>query len=393
MTSTLTPMHCGRDVFSHLPPELLAEIFRGYGTLLSPSATPVCRSLLPYTRLNAYKTLQVDSDVTLAALGQVLRGNPHLGPLVVNLEIKEDSRGSHETCWLMDSFAAALDALRDVETITIRRRDLSTLLLDERIMQTAAFQSAHTLVLSSPEPIPFSTLRYLHHAKGIKTVEIQTPMKYSPGDPSGVFEGNTCHVEKLIINAEPHSADFEAFFEYMTLSELNLRSGTADLDRIVQSLGESTRTTLRSFNFSTTSYLSHRLDTAFAGFASLEHLTVWSMQFEITPLFFSTLSVLPLKSVHFLGPHESSLLSDLIDFVGSGDCPETLTKVTVDLVVPRLQSAGPYDPQQERDLPIDYRFWRAGEDARVLSMVCRRRGITLSGSIRDALRFVTAFRR
>ena len=152
----------GRDLLSTLPPELLLAIFEEHEDIIAPSATPVCHALLPYLRLNAYRSLRLPDDIALAALGETLRTSPHLGTFIREIEVVENAKGGQEhTAWLMGSFIAAFDGLPVVESISIRRGDLSEL-LDPRILQSTAFRSARTLKLASPEPIPHPALRYLH---------------------------------------------------------------------------------------------------------------------------------------------------------------------------------------------------------------------------------------
>lgn len=200
-------------------------------------------------------------------------------------------------------------------------------------------------------------------------------MKHEVGPPSGIFQPSSSGISKLSINAEPHSSEFEAFFSSLpSLSDLHLRSGTTDIARVVRSFSPSTRHTLRSLSFSATGYLSYNIDDAFAGFASLEHLVLWSTQFEITPAFFSTLSPLPLVSVTFHGPR-NPYLRHIIDFVAN-EKPATLGEISVDV------GLGLEKPQ--------WSTWRNEEEARRLVDTCKRCGVSLNGSIREAMALLQA---
>lgn len=204
------PPHSQRDVFTTLPPELLLQIWRDPELHLSPSSVAISSTLLPYARRNAYRQLHVDSDITLAALGERLALNPELGELVDEVEIKQEQRRGGDfgggSAWLEASFVKAFEGLTRVQRISMNRRDVGEL-LTPRIMSSAAFRSAGRLELASEESnIEWLALRYLHLSTGLRELEIKTPMKYQAGAPSGMFEPRTSRIEKLAISAEPHSA-------------------------------------------------------------------------------------------------------------------------------------------------------------------------------------------
>ncbi|KAK4702988.1 hypothetical protein P7C70_g3231, partial [Phenoliferia sp. Uapishka_3] len=357
-------------------------IFEEHQDLISPTSTPVCHSLLPYLRLNALRSVKVASDAKFASLGETLRTNPALGSLVHKIEVVDEGKGGQmHTPWLEDSFVAAFDALPNVDTVEVHRTDIGEM-LTPKVMQTAAFRSAKTLIISSEDPIPHTALRWLHLSPSLETLLITSPMKYSPGHPSGVFSGNLSSIKKLAINAEPHSADFLDFFEYLQLEELELRSGTADLSRIVEFMGPSTRQTLRSLYFSTTGFLAHRLDGAFLSFASLEHLTLWSISHRFTSEFFASLSPLPLLSLTLLGPNERPFLVDIQRFLDSDERPPTLAELGVDMELPYPSRASTPTNDGERRRASG----RSGEDeAKSLEGACLRCNVSLKGSIQQAL--------
>lgn len=185
-------------------------------------------------------------------------------------------------------------------------------------------------------------------------------------------------------------AEFTSFFEHCQLETLDLRSGTADLARIVSSFGPLTCSSLLSLSFSTTGYLSHRLQHALLGLPALQHLTLHSIQFDLTPTFFATLSPLPLQSVNLLGPHglasRSAFLRVVREFVEGPERPVTLEELGVDVAVPPSRSPSPV---HEMDTEGHARAvgvpWRGFEEARTLDVVCRANGVMLKGTIREAL--------
>ncbi|KAI5476132.1 hypothetical protein MNV49_000402 [Pseudohyphozyma bogoriensis] len=325
----------GRDVFSTLPPELGFKIFDTKTSLLSPNAIHINKALLPYARRTSYAHLVIKDDIQLAALGETLLKHPDLGALVHTISIVEPERRSRDAYdmagWLQDSFVAAFN-LPNVTTVTIHRQELSDL-LNERILGTAAFQSATTLNLSSPSPIPFADLRWLHKSPTLRELNILTAMRYSVGRPSGIFEVNASRISRLQINAEPHAAEFEAFLSHLQLESLDLRCGTPDLSFILASLGETTRESLRDLTFTPAGYLQQHLSPhAFLGFNNLRHLSLWSSSLDLSPDFFEHLSPLPLVSVVFRGPPNGfPLLNYLAEFVSSGERPASLSTIGVDV--------------------------------------------------------------
>ena len=178
-------------------------------------------------------------------------------------------------------------------------------------------------------------------------------------------------------------ADFGDFFEYLTLDELELRSGTANMERIVESIGPITRKNLRTLYYSTTGFLAHRIDFALLAFPSLSDLTLWSIQFQFTSEFFATLAPLPLRSITFLGPTDRPFIDEIRTFLESTDRPSTLSDLGVDVEIPS-RSPSPL-PRGEKAMLFDH--LTTGQDATArLEGTCAKCNITLRGSIMEALR-------
>ncbi|ORY85331.1 hypothetical protein BCR35DRAFT_53189 [Leucosporidium creatinivorum] len=372
-----------RDVFTTLPPELLTQIWDDDTLQLAPSAIAISKTHLLHARRNAYRSLHIDSDITLAALGEQLGQTPYLGLLVDEIEIKEEAKSrsgleadfTGAASWLEASFIKAFEGMPHVKKISITRCNPGEL-LSARIMASAAFKSATTLQLASGDNIDYSALRNLHLSPSLKTLDIKTPMRYQAGMPSGLFEPSMSGIEKLAMSAEPHSADFEAFFEHLRLRELDLRSGTTDAHRVFESLGDSTRQNLRSLSFTSTGYHERNVDAALIGFHSLERLSIVSSQLSITPTFFSTLQHLPLVSLVFHGPR-NPLLGHVLDWLQSNEQPTTLKEIGVDVSVVRKSSLSGEVPMWSR--------WRKEDDVSRLAAICAKTGVKLAGTICDAL--------
>lgn len=215
----------------------------------------------------------------------------------------------------------------NLEEIQIHRTDLSSFLTSQ-LINTKAFQNIKTLILSSPNPIPYSALQHLHLSKSLINLDIRSPMSHAVGNPSGIFLPSHSAITKLTINAEPHSADFEAFFAHLPLlSDLRLRS-SVNVATAVRAMAPSTRQSLQSFSFSSTGYLREDAGGAFSDFECLQHLVLWSIQFELTAAFFQSL-VSPIVSVRFHGPRRN--LHHITDFVTGDSKPASLMEIGVDI--------------------------------------------------------------
>lgn len=203
----------------------------------------------------------VDSDITLAALGETLKRSPHLGELVDCITLNEErdvaTGMAHDEIWLEESFVRAFEGLTHVKTIRIHRTDLHVL-LSHRILQTAAFKSATKLVLSSPNNIPYSALRHLHYSSSLRTLCVLSPMKYEAANgPPSLFAGVSSGITKVKMSSEPHAREYASFFGHCNnLEELDIRSGTTDVAFVFASLADTTKASLRALAFSSQGYLS-----------------------------------------------------------------------------------------------------------------------------------------
>jgi hypothetical protein len=202
------------------------------------------------------------------------------------------------------------------------------------------------------------------------------------GRPSGLFLPSSSPITTLHIFTEPHTSEFTPFFTHLpSLLHLHLRSSSTDLSLIARSLPHSTRTNLQSLSFSAVGYHNLNIDSAFLGFSSLQYLDLWT-PFQITPSFLSSLALLPLVSVVLHGPRNPYLVH-MIDFFQSGEAPPSLDHWGFDFTYFQSRGVGVecegtvgWDVKRERE--------RDG-GVRELVDACRRCGVTLLGSIRDAI--------
>ncbi|GAA5831787.1 hypothetical protein JCM11251_003884 [Rhodosporidiobolus azoricus] len=347
MTTSPTPP---RAYLPSLPPELLSAIFLRrssststtravpiYSTSaayeadqplrLSPSSIAISRSLLPFTRANAYDHVTICGDVALARFGETLKAeggkNAWCGGLVRVLEVKgESKRFSHgrqqeEGNWSAERLAAGHLAVFDhlvpgvLQEVIIDRASPEQL-LTLPVLSSHAFSAPRIarqrklkLIIVGNEPVSFECLRFLSKATGVGEVEVRGAMRLKTEGGAAMFpeservEG----LEKVAIESEPHAAGLVPFLEQTSIRSLRLRCSTTDPNVVFGALGPRTKANLEEINFSPSGYLQREIGLAFASFPSLTYLTLRSSSLLLTDMFFFSLRSLPkLCTLSLRGP-------------------------------------------------------------------------------------------
>ncbi|GAA5902121.1 hypothetical protein JCM6882_006706 [Rhodosporidiobolus microsporus] len=431
MSTTSTP----RASLSSLPPELLSSIFlrrrapnapsTTYSSAaaaeddeplrLPPSCISISRSLLPFTRANAYDHLVLHGDVALAKFGETLAAeggkNAWIGGLVRKLEVRSESKRfsryiaqtQNEDTEMRDEWTkerlhagarAASDALVPgiLDEVVIDRASPGELLTSS-VLSSRTFSGGADgkkkvkLTIVGDEPVSFEVLRFLGEAKGVGEVEVRGAMRLkTEGAAEEMFLEEIGGVEKVAIESEPHAAGFVPFLEQTNVKSLRLRCSTTDANVVFGGMGPKTKANLEEVDFSTSGYLQRELGLAFSTFPSLTSLALRSPSLLLTDPFFSSLRLLPrLRSLSLLGPVAAGgrpcetleLVADWMESLAVDGRLEELECVRVD--VPKTEVVQGLVVEEGKPAS------RAEFHARRLVAAAERLDITLSGSFLDLL--------
>ncbi|GAA5904083.1 uncharacterized protein JCM6883_002076 [Sporobolomyces salmoneus] len=167
-----------RDCISHLPPELLADIFDYAYKDSEPPRSPISRVFLPFQRQALFRRVHISSLSQLEQLIQAYENNGGLGRMVKVLEVEnvDTGGGALRNDRQMKSFFATLVNLKQLKLGT-KTTSLINLVLSLRIAHST-LPRLETLKLEVPpewkKPFDSKLYRSLDEYPSLRRLEIST---------------------------------------------------------------------------------------------------------------------------------------------------------------------------------------------------------------------------
>lgn len=414
---------------------------------LSPRSIPICRSLLPFARKNAYHHIELEGGLDgLERFGKVVdkrEGACHwIGGMVKRVTVRGASSQSAETRSVPDGhLRAAFDALENVGRVDLElsgtewQRLVSSaqpLPLRSRAFNRPREEGGISLrvrlVEDDPCPVGLVTLAQIGRsgARGIRALRIQGRLPHriqcgdsrgSSGDVAGTVtpplmgmdgEGGDREMwtglEKLEMQCEPHSVGLTRFFSSLAgLKELCWTTpGTTDPSMVTAAIPMNVCSTLEVVDWTSFGYASRELDFAFSNLPSLRSLTIRSSSAVLSQPFFVALHAhnRHLERLALRGPHAGTpggrgaadtcaLVAEwvealLFEVEKGGEAASALRKL--ELEVPISTAAFKFArPASGRPACEERPPTRLEVQAYRLAVACARLNVTLGGSVLEAI--------
>ncbi|GAA5953330.1 hypothetical protein JCM8115_000497 [Rhodotorula mucilaginosa] len=456
--------HPPRAALHTLPPELLAQIFHPgpdpsaaasgeedefsdeSALHLSPRSIPICRSLLPFTRKNAYHHIELEGGLDgLERFGKVVDEREGaacqwIGGLVKRVTVRASSPQGADTRSVPDGYLrAAFDALENVERVDLElsgtewQRLVSPASPSSSPLRSRAFNRSKEeggislrvrLVEDDPCPVGLVTLAQIGcsgGARGIRSLKIQgrLPHRRQCGDgrgSSGDAEGTVTPplmgdgeegemwtgLEKLEMQCEPHSVGLTRFFGSLAgLKELCWTTpGTTDPSMVAAALPMNVCSTLEVLEWTSFGYTSRELGFAFSNLPSLRSLTIRSSSAVLSQPFFVALHAHNphLEHLALRGPHAGTpgvrgaadtcaLVAEWVEALlfeagQGGEAASALRRLELEVPTPTPAFARPASARLASE---ERPPTRLEVQASRLAVACARLDVTLGGSVLDAI--------
>ncbi|GAA5980340.1 hypothetical protein JCM10908_001621 [Rhodotorula pacifica] len=435
-----------------LPPELLAQIFDPVSATsfvdergdirhsvteplrLSPCSIPICRTLLPFARRNAYHHIELQGGLDgLERFGEVVGREAWIGGMVKRLTVRARSR-EWQSCEVgkdvkWENIYTAFDALEHVEHVDLELSGSDWARLDScapSALTTRAFNRSSgitldvTLVSDDPCPVGLDTLARLgRSARGIRSLRLKGRLPHRVCvDGAGGRGGGAITPPRLGLDVQGGEREEDVVWNGLERLELQCEPHTVGLTRLLGSLANlkelrwttpattapamvaaaiplNVCNTLETLRWSSYGHSSREIAVAFSTLPSLRSLTIESHSSVLSQTFFASLHAHnpALEHLALRGPHAGpgreaaetcALLAEWMEALlyeteqDQSRWRGAMRRLEVD--VPAPQAVAEFSAGVERQ-PT-----RLEVQASRLGAACAKFGITLGGSVLGSVR-------